>query len=156
MAQIILPIHGGAPTSSSPGMAFDTSGVPYLAYDSITDEYRIYSFNIPENYASALVVKVSYSMASATTGNVALRVKARSISDNSVIKDASFGSQETSADNAVPGTAGIKKTITLTLVTSFSAGQSIAVEIGRENTTSGTNATGDMHIWDISITYTAA
>lgn len=158
MAVIILPIHGGAPTATPLGLAWSASGRPSLTADGTTDETRVWSFRLPDDYSSGLSITVSYSMASATTGNVAIRIETMAASDNEGITADSFDTLEASSDSAVPGTAGNRKTITKSLanIDGAAAGDTVAFIIGRENATSGTNATGDMYIWDISVTYTAA
>jgi hypothetical protein len=95
-------------------------------------------------------------MVSATTGVVRIGVQIMAASDGDNIDTDSYDSQNTSADIAVPGTAGLMDEISLALssVDSIAAGDYVSVQVRRENTVSGTNASGDMEVWAIALTYT--
>lgn len=154
-AEIILPILGGyRDPTNPPGVSW--TDVPYLTFDGTTDELLTWSFRIPDNYASALKVKWQYSMVSATTGVVAIRsqVGASSVADS--ITSGGFDILEASADATVPGVAGnlAEISFSLTNVDSLAAGDNFAIRLGRENGTTGTNASGDMAVWAVSLQYT--
>lgn len=156
-AEIILPLLGGIRNIVNPPGIGWQGPKPYLTFDGTTDEVVTWSLGMPENYASGLKVKVHFSMVSATTGVVALRSQIMAVSDGGLIDtDASYDTLEKSSDVTVPGTAGNKKTInfSLTNIDGLIAGDYLAIQLGRENATTGTNATGDMAVWAISLIYT--
>lgn len=155
-AYINLPILGGWRDTVNPPGVLWTDTVPYLTFDGTTDEIITWAFRMPSDYASGLTVKWQYSMASATTGVVAIRsqVAASSVGDN--VATNVYDTVEASSDVTVPGSAGNMAEISfaLTNLDSLAAGDHFAIRLGRENGTSGTNATGDMAVWAIALTYT--
>ena len=156
-AEIILPILGGIrDVTNPPGILYSVIGRPYLTFDDTADELILYPFRMPDNYASGLEVYWQYSMASATTNNVAIRSQVMAVTDGEDIDTDSFDTLDKSADATVPGTVGLMDEITHTLtnVDSLAAGDYVSIQLGRENATTGTNATGDMFVWALSLTYT--
>lgn len=155
-SQINLPILGGVrDLTNPPGMTW-VNARPCLLFDGTTDELITFSFRMPNDYASGLTVKWQYSMVSAITNNVATRAQVMAASDGDNIDTDSYDTLQASSDATVPGTAGLMDEISLALtnVDSLAAGDYISVQLGRENGTSGTNATGDMEVWAIALTYT--
>jgi hypothetical protein len=155
-ATLILPVHAaiGDPTNP-PAIAFTAANRPYLLFDDTTDELCLWTFELPGNYASGLAIRVHYSMASATANNVAIRTEVQAIADGEDIDDDAWSTVEKSADATVPGTAGLSDVISDALGTpTVAANDYIALRLGRENATSGSNATGDMEVWAVSLTYT--
>lgn len=155
-ATIILPITAaiGDPTNP-PALAFTAANRPHLLFDDTTDELCLWAFELPGDYASGLTIRVHYSMASATANVVAIRTEVMAIADGEDIDTDNFAAVEASADATVPGTAGLSDIITDALGTpTLAANDYIALRLGRENATSGTNATGDMEVWAVSLTYT--
>ena len=155
-SQINLPILGGVRDATNPpGMSW-VGARPYLLFDGTTDELVTWSFRMPSDYASGPTVKLQYSMVSATTNNVAIRSQVMAAAVTVNIDTDSYAAQDTSADSTVPGTAGLMKEISLALTNtdSLAAGSYVSIQLGRENGTSGTNATGDMEVWAIALTYT--
>ena len=155
-AQIMLPLLGGIPYASSPPGIGWAGSRPCLLFDDTTDELLTWSFRMPDNYASGLTAKWQYSMVSATTGVVAVRAQVMAASVGDPVNVDSYDTLQASSDDTVPATAGNVKEISLTLVNAdgLVAGDHIAVQLGRENGTTGTNAIGDMAVWAIALTYT--
>lgn len=156
-AEILLPILGGVKDATNPpGILFTAAGRPYLTFDGTTDELLLWSFRLPANYSSGLTVKCQYSMASATTNNVAIRTQVMAAAAAVDVLTDSFATLDKSTDSTVPGTAGLMKQIShaLTNVDSAAAESYLSIQLGRENATTGTNATGDMYVWAITLTYT--
>ncbi len=143
--------------TNPPGTAW-LNGAPYLTFDDTTDELFKIVYRVPSDFSSALRIKCNYSMATATTNNVALRIQVTAVSAAENITTATADTLEKTTDSAVPGTAGLIKEIdhTITNDDSAAAGDYLVLEIGRENATTGTNATADMYIHDLEILYTAA
>lgn len=154
---ILLPIpaHWADPTNP-PGLAYTAANRPYLKFDGTTDELCGWSFRLPGDYASGLTIKVQYSMDTATTNNVAIRSEIMARTDGENIESDIFATLEASADVTVPANNTFMDTIEDLLTTTVNAGEYIALRLGRENGTTGTNATGDMFIWAVSLEYTTA
>lgn len=151
----VLSVHQD--NTNPPGIEWLTSGVPYLSFDDTTDELLTVAFRLPDDYASGLAYKWQYSMASATANNVAVRTQVKAVTDGTEdIGSATAATLEASADNVVPGTAGYTKTVSHSFsnLDSAAAGDYIEIQFGRENGTSGTNATGDMYLHTLTLTYT--
>lgn len=147
-----LALLGGGKTANPPGILWTSGGRPLLTFDDTTDETIIRTWRMPDEYTAGLRFKVQYSMASATTNNVAIRVEIMAASSADGIVTDSFDTINVSADQTVPATAGnmAEITITPTNLDSLAGGDYIAVVIGRENGTSGTNAAGDMYWWSLT------
>ena len=155
-ATMLLPIPAHTHDSTNPpGLAFTGANRPYLLFDGTTDELVSWHFKMPGDYASGLTIKAVYSMASATSNNVAIRTEVMAIADGETIDADNYAAVEASADQAVPATAGLMKTISDAIGTpTIAANDYISLRFGRENGTSGTNATGDMEVWAVSLEYT--
>ena len=158
MATSQIEIHvlsGIRDVTNPPGLLW-VGARPFLTFDGTTNELLTWTFRLPVDYASGLTVKWQYSMASATTNNVAVRSQIMAVSSGGTINVDSYDTLDKSADATVPGTVGIMDEISfaLTNIDSAAAGDYIAVQLGRENGTTGTNATGDMYVWEIALTYT--
>lgn len=155
-AEIMLPLLGGwRDLNSPPGTAW-TDTTAYLTFDSTTDELIAWSFRMPANYASGLTVKWMFTMVSATSGVVATRSEVGSSTVGDTPATIPFNTLEKSTDKAVPGVAGTMAEIShsLSSLGSLAAGHKFTIRLGRENATTGTNATGDMAVWAVSLTYT--
>lgn len=157
-SEIPLPILGGVKDLlDAPGF-FWLNGRYCFLFDGTTDELVTWQFRMPSDYASGLTVKWQYSMVSATTGVVKIRSQVMAVSDGENIDTHSYDTLQASSDSTVPGAAGTMREISfaLTSVDSLAAGDYISIQLGRENATTGTNASGDMEVWAISLTYTTA
>jgi hypothetical protein len=141
----VISIHKDS--TNPPGTAW-LNGVPHFTFDDTTDELFIISFKIPTGFSSGLRLKIPYWMDSATSNNVALRFEVKCVTAAENIETATFDTLEKTTDSAVPATAGLWKEIdhTITNDDSAAAGDMCEIKIGRENATTGTNATGDMFI----------
>ena len=153
---ILLPIVAAIPDPSNPpARGFTAANRPYLLFDDTPDELVLWHFRTPTDYASALTIKWQYSMVSAATNVVAIRTEIMAIADGEDIDTDSYSVVEASADATVPGTAGLMDEISDALGTpTVAAGDYISLRVGRENGTSGTNASGDMEVWAVSLEYT--
>ncbi len=153
---ILLPIIAAVGDATNPPtIAFTAANRPYLEFDGTTDELVSWHFRLPENYSSGLPIYVQYSMATATTDNIAIRTEVMAIADTEDVDTDNFAAIEASADDTVPGTAGNMGVVSDALGTpTVAAGDYIALRLGRENATSGVNAGGDMEVWAVSLEYT--
>lgn len=151
---ILLPIPTLFDDTNPPGYGTE-GGRPYLLFDDTTDELILWTFRLPADYASGLTLKAQYSMVSATANNVALRTEVMAIADGEDIDTDNYSAVEKTADATVPATAGLMDEISDALTTpTLAAGDYISLRLGRENATSGTNATGDLELWAASLEYT--
>ena len=143
-------------STNPPGFAVTAAGRPYLLFDGTTDELCLWAFRMPENYASGLTIKVQYSMVTAITNVIRIRTEVMAKADTEDVDTDAFAAVEPSADDTVPATtAGLMGEISEALTTpTIAAGDYIALRFGRENATSGTNASGDMEVWAVSLEYT--
>ena len=146
----LLSVHKDA--TNPPGTAW-LNGTPYLTFNDTTDQLFKVSLRMPTGTTGTIKVFFKYSMASATTNNVAIRMQVTAVTDAENITTATADTLEASSDSAVPGTAGLTKEIehTITNDDSVAAGDYVSIQIGRENATSGTNATGNMRLHALSI-----
>ena len=154
---IILPVIAAiGDATDPPALAFTAANRPYLLFDGTTDELCLWAFELPGDYASDPVIRVHYSMATATSGNIAIRTEVQAIADGEDIDTDAWSTVEASADKAVPGTAGLSDIVTDALGTpTLAPNDYIALRLGRENA-AGTNAAGDMEVWAVSLTYTTS
>ena len=154
--RILLPIpaHSADPTNP-PGFGTTTANRQFMIFDDTTDELCIWTFRMPDDYASGMTIKVQYAMASATTNNVAILTEWQAVAEGEDIDTDSWSTLEASADDTVPGTAGNMGELSEAIGTpTLAAGDHISLRFGRENATSGTNATGDMWVFAVSLEYT--
>ena len=109
---------GAVATASSAGAA-PTNG-PLLraetrSFDFATDQTLQFDYLLPSNYVSGGTLTFQYSTA-ATSGNVIFKTAYVLLNPGTTDWDvASFGTVTSAAANAVPATAGIRKTVALDL-----------------------------------------
>lgn len=129
-----------------------------LAFDAATDEMCYWQFRMPDDYASAPVLKVQYKMASATSGNVIVsgRIAAVSDGDTTDVDAKALGTDNVSGATAVPGTAGYLDEISLTLTNadSVAAGDFVVVRFARDADNASDTATGDLELLHCTLAYT--
>lgn len=155
---ILLAIEGGSHDDSVPAGRDWFNSLPRLRFDDAVDEIHHYTFRMPENFASALVLKAFYAMSSATSGNVILATEVMAFSDGDAadITAESYDTVNTSSATAVPGTAGHPDEISLTLSNddSVGAGDWVAIRFRRDANNGSDTATGDLELYALSLEYT--
>ena len=128
-----------------------------LLFDPTTDECATWQFVMPSNYASTPLLKVTYSMVSATTAEVEFEAAIMCVTpgDSADINTASFSNVATTVDT-VPGTAGYTDTVTLTLNDdSCAAGDTVFVVLSTDgNDATNDDATGDREVVAVYLDYT--
>lgn len=154
---ILLTVPGNFDTTAPPGLGFFNSK-PRMLFDDTTDEFCHWTFRMPQDYASALVLKVQYSMASATSGNVVISCDVMAVSDGdaAAVDSDSYDTTNASSTITVPATAGYIDEISLSLsnADSVAAGDFVAIRFFRDG--SADSATGDMELIAASIEYTTS
>jgi len=145
---------------STQGAAIDAGdGNWRLLFDATTDEAGIWQFRMPNNYSSAPVLHIGYSMASATADDVEFEGSIMCISDGDEVDvgTPSFSTIATGTET-VPGTAGFPSEISITLNDdSCTAADTVWVKLSTD-ADDGTNddATGDREVIHLSLTYTGS
>jgi hypothetical protein len=168
---LVLPIEAAVLPDASSGNApaaiqrVKSSGAdpkPFFmqaVFDAATDEHLMWSFRTPVDYASGLVLRCMYKMASATTGDVILaaRVAAVSEPDATDVDAKAFATVNTSAAQTVPGTAGHLNEISITLTNadSLAAGDFAVVWLSRDADNAGDTAAGDLELVACSLEFTS-
>lgn len=148
-------------TAPAQSEVLNNTGVTMIRwnFDAATPEYIHFQFVMPGDYASALVVRAKFGMASATTGNIVVEALLMAVTpgDSAAIDTGSLATTNTSGAVAVPGTAGYMKdaTVTMTNADSVAAGDWCSLKFGRD-ADDGTNdtATGDLELYGLTLEYT--
>lgn len=128
-----------------------------VLFDATTDESIIYQFVIPNNYSSTPLLKIQYSMASATSSTVEWEGAIMCVTpgDSADINTASFANGATTSET-VPGTAGYESQVTISLTDDSCAAGDTAIIYISTDANDGTNdaATGDRELINAWFTYT--
>jgi hypothetical protein len=120
-------------------------------------EEALYQFEVPQNYASSPVLQIKYAMASATSNKVDMECKVMSLADGEDVDTASFDTlNEISGGTTVPGTAGFRDTISLTLTNndSMAASETLFLHIQRDHDDADDTAAGDLELIGLALEYT--
>lgn len=154
-ATLVLPIPADFDDTVPPGLEFQNN-IPVLLFDDTADEICYWRFRVPANYASAPVLKLLYSMASATTLEVIVGAELWANADGEAAGAENYDTVNTSAAITVPGTAGFQDTISLTLTNNdgMAAGEMLSIRFRRDANNAGDDATGDMELLAASLEYT--
>lgn len=161
---IILPLTAaqGDPTNP-PGIAFQSgSNRPYLAFDDSTDELCVWTFRLPENYASALTAKIQWSGSSSTTTSHTVRwaVEVMALTaDTDGAADADSYDTLNEVDDDILGTTAKRiqeASITLTNADSAAAGDYVAIRLSRNANHANDDLNEDAWLWTVSLEYTTS
>ena len=129
-----------------------------LLFSATQTESALWQFRMPGNYASGLVAKLIYTMASAIANKVDMEVEVMALSDGDSDPDvASFDTvNEMTGGTTVPGTAGITDEISITLTNddSVAAGDLVIVRVNRDHDDADDTASGDLELRVFSLEYT--
>lgn len=154
---IILSIPGYPDATNPPGFGVFNSK-PRALFDASTSETMHWTFRMPSDYASAPVLKLQYSMASATSGTIEFEAAIMAVSDGdaAAVDTDSYDTANTGSAT-VPGTAGYldEVSITMTNADSLAAGDWVALRLSRDaDDGSNDTATGDLELIAASLEYT--
>lgn len=167
---IILPVQGAKiagsyvvftpPTADActAGAEINSSdGNWRLLFDATTDECATWQFRMPADYASDPILKIGYSMVSATADDVEFEAAIMCVSDgdSADVGTASF-SNVAVGTATVPGTAGYPDEISITLTDdSCAAGDLVFVVLSTDaNDATNDDATGDREVFHAMLLYT--
>lgn len=129
-----------------------------VLFDATTDEAVVFYGILPDNYTSTPVVKLLYSMTSATTGKAEFETAVMCVTpgDSADVGTASFAAGATDGGLTVPGTAGFLQSLDSITPTddSCAAGDLIYVYVSTD-ANDGTNddATGDRELAGAYLAY---
>lgn len=153
-----LPIPPTGYDATAPaGLSYENS-LPHVLFDDSTAEGVYWVFRLPTDYSSTPVLKLQYTMASATSGTVEFEVSVWAVSDGEDGDTESYDTANTGSET-VPGTAGLTSEISISLSNndSMAAADLVHIKVFRD-ADDGTNdtASGDLELRAVSFQYTAA
>lgn len=125
-------------------------------FDDGTDEHVMFTFLMPDNYASDPVVDVYYKAAAATSGTAAFGAAIMAVSDGDAQDvDADAFDTANAGTATVPGTAGFMDVISITMSNddSLAANDYINLVVFRDVT--GDSVTGDLEVVLVVLRYTS-
>lgn len=158
MSTILLPVPPTGFDETAPAGLDYENNTPKILFDDTTSEGVYWQFRMPSDYSSAPVLKLVYTMASATSGTMEFEASLWATSDNESAVTASYDTINTGTET-VPGTAGLTSDLSITLANAdtLAAGDLVRIKLFRD-ADDGTNdtATGDLELWAASLEYTAA
>lgn len=148
------------PESALPMVVAHTTAVPALvavrdrlalAYDDSTAEYACWSLVAPQNVSGTLTLYILYCMASATSGGVVFGAQVEAVTDGDALDidaEDSFDTENLSATETVPATAGYVGSLSITLTNkdSIAAGDLVRIQLRRAPAETGDTATGDCYV----------
>lgn len=154
-ALLSIPPQGFDATNPA-GIAF-TNSVPHLLFDDTTSELVYWVFRLPSDFSSAPVLKVQYTMVSATSGTFGVSVSIMAVSDgdSADVDSESYDTANSPSASTVPGTVGFldEISVTLTNADSMVAGDLVFFRLARNI---ADTATGDAEVRAVSFEYTAS
>lgn len=125
-------------------------------FDDGTDEHIMFSFLMPDNYASAPVVDVYYKAAAATSGTAAFAAALMAVTDgDSQDVDADAFDTANVGTATVPGTAGHMDVISITMSNADSVAANDWVNLVMFRDVSGDSVTGDLEVVLVVLRYTS-
>ena len=156
VGSILLPVQSAKLEATGP--AIDAGEANWrLLFDAAAAEYCTFQFQMPVNYASALVAKPQFTMASATGGAVVLSFEAMAVTpaDIADIVTDSYDTPNTAIAN-VAGTAGhlAFTSVTLTNADSVAANDYFKVRVGRVAADGSDSALADCELVALNLQYT--
>lgn len=158
----LLPDNSANNAPCGMAIAKSSAGAPtpiwvQLLFDASTQEWAYWSFQMPGDYASAPVLRFTYKMASATSGNLILAgtIAAQSDGDSADVDAIASDTVNTSSAVAVPGTAGHidTQTLALTNADSLAANDFVVVGFSRDADNGSDTATGDLELVGLTLEY---
>lgn len=152
---VFTPLAAEFPSTNFPQLLLSNRR-PVLAFDASTAETCYWTLIFPQGWTGTITAVISYAMASATTGGVALDVAIEAIgTGDATDTDAttSFDTVNTGTDAAVPGTAGYMEQISITLTNndSSAAAEMFRLSLSRQVGHATDTATGDLYVFAVEL-----
>jgi hypothetical protein len=123
-------------------------------FDASQTESILWQFRYPDYCGGTPVMNLTYSMASATADKIDLEVDIMAVADAEDPTSASFDTtNEVSGGTTVPGTAGLRDTVSITLSNndSIAAGEMAIIRVNRDHDDADDTATGDMELLEAEL-----
>ncbi len=158
IGSILLPIPGLFDASAPPGIDFEDNR-PRVLFDDTTVETMYWTFMMPQDFASGLIAKLQYSMASAVALEIEFEISLHAASVGEELDTPSFDTVNASGGITVPGTAGFLDTVSVTMTNddSVAARDHCILKLERDSDdATNDDATGDLELVAISLEYTTS
>ena len=154
MSTILLPIPPHGFDGTEPAGLLYENDVPHLLFDDTTAEGIYFQFRMPSDYSSALVIKLVYSMVSATSGTVGFDVSLWAATAGEDVDTPSYDTANAGSET-VPGTAGLSSDLSIALSNddSVAAGDLVRMKVFRQ---AADTASGDVELRAVNLEYTGA
>lgn len=168
---IVLGFPGGTPpdgsasnASAQPQRTKSSGAAPSptfweLLFDAATDEHWLWSFRMPQDYASGLTAKLLWK-ANSTSNSVVwnVRVAAVTPSDTDTPNEKAHATVNTAttAVNATEARRLVETSITLTNADSVAAGDLVIICVSRDADNGSDNCTVDAELVAVTLEYTTA
>jgi hypothetical protein len=152
---VLTPLAAEFPASAFPQLQL-VNRRSVLSFDASTQETCYWTGIAPQGLTGTLTAIIHYIMASATTGGVVFEGAIEAVTDaDATDLDAgdSFDTYNTSSTETVPGTAGHKGEIAITLTTqdSIAAGDYFRLALRRAPANAGDDAVGDASVLAVEL-----
>ena len=144
--------------ATTPAILSNAENNARLTYENVTSTCASWSWILPGDYNSGLVMTLLYSMASATSGGVAFGVDVMAMTPGEAVdvNTDSFDTVNTCVDAAVPAVAGYMEGVNCPLVTtdSVAAWELARFRVCRATTHATDTAAGLLELYGIALQYT--
>lgn len=150
-----LPHSAEFPSSNFPQIT-QINQRPVLAFDAATDETAYWTDVAPQGLTGTITVLIYYAMASATSGNIIWQAQLEAVTDGDATdldSTTSFGTANSSATTAVPGTAGYIDVVSITMTNadSLAAGDYYRLSVNRDANNASDTASGDCYLLAVEL-----
>jgi asparagine N-glycosylation enzyme membrane subunit Stt3 len=151
----LLPFAAEFPASGMPQLTL-VNRRPALAYDAANMELAYWTLPVPSGLTTPVSVNITYAMASATTGGIALGVTVEAITDGDTLDTDtanSFDANNVVSVAAVPGTAGYIDQVLIPLTNNDGMAYADLVRIGlfRVVADAADTASGDLQVYAVEL-----
>lgn len=161
-ASILLPILAANPDPTDPPAynVTTTTNRPYLAFDASTDEAVVWTFRMPENFASGLTAKIQWSGAASTTVTHTVRWAVEVMAvvpETGGAMDSDGFATSNEADDDILGTTAKRLqevSITLTNDDGVAPDDYVAIRLARNADHANDDLNEDAWLWAVSLEYT--
>ncbi len=152
LGRLDLPLGSFVAHTASPAYAQVGTNLYAWALDDTVDELIAYGFTVPPDYGSAGFFRLTYAMASATSGDIVASVNALSVEEGDDFDAA--GVAATIVDTVQGVTATNLGIVDLTPVVTYVRNARARVVLGRLGSDGSDGATGDMWLVGAEFRYT--
>lgn len=146
-------LAGLGDAAATPGMNFTAEGRPYLAFDTTLNEKTAWSFHVPPDFASGLLIEVQFSFNTLASPNVCRVSSQIQTVGVGVAMEDSYATLEDSGDVTLPAIAGNLGLVSYAPANTdgIAADSYMSIRLARPNTLSTAE---DMLWWSVMLKYT--